>query len=85
MQIGGCEAFTSRVNPLAMTLDQYLSLPGSPTNAEFGARCEPRLSGVSVGRIRKGDQNITLDTMRAIILASGGKVTAEGLMIRRAA
>jgi hypothetical protein len=68
-----------------MTLDQYLSLPDAPTNAEFGARCQPPLSGVSVGRIRKGVQNITLDTMRAIILASGGKVTAEGLLIRKEA
>lgn len=68
-----------------MTLDQYLSLPGSPTNAEFGARCEPPLSGVSVGRIRKGHQNITVDTMRAIILASGGQVTAEGLLMRKEA
>lgn len=68
-----------------MTLDQYLSLNGSPTNAEFGARCQPPLSGASVGRIRKGTQNITVDTMRAIILASGGKVTAEGLLIRKEA
>jgi hypothetical protein len=68
-----------------MTLDQYLNLPGSPSNAEFGARCQPPLSGVSVGRIRKGTQNITVDTMRAIILASGGKVTAEGLLIRKEA
>jgi hypothetical protein len=68
-----------------MTLDQYLSLPGSPTNADFGARCDPALSGVSIWRIRKGQQNITVDTMRAIILASGGQVTAEGLLIRREA
>jgi hypothetical protein len=68
-----------------MTLDQYLNLPGSPSNAEFGARCQPQLSGVSIGRIRKGTQNITVDTMRAIILASGGKVTAEGLLIRKEA
>lgn len=66
-----------------MTLDQYLSEPGSPTNTDFGARCSPKLSGVSVWRIRRGEQNITVDTMRSIILASGGKVTAEGLLIRR--
>ena len=65
-----------------MTLDQYLSLPGSPTNADFGERCDPKLSGVSIWRIRRGEQNITVDTMRSIILASGGKVTAEGLLIR---
>lgn len=68
-----------------MTLDQYLSLPGSPTNADFGARCQPSLSGASISRIRKGTQNITVDTMRSIILASGGQVTAEGLLIRAAA
>lgn len=68
-----------------MTLDQYLSLPGSPTNAEFGVRCDPPLSGASVGRIRKGAQNITVDTMRSIILASGGNVTAEGLLMRKQA
>lgn len=68
-----------------MTLDQYLSLPDSPTNEEFGRRCTPQLSGASVGRIRKGQQNITLDTIRSIILASGGKVTAEGLLVRNAA
>lgn len=68
-----------------MTLDQYLSSPGSPTNEEFGRRCDPPLSGVSIWRIRQGAQNITLDTMRSIILASGGQVTAEGLLIRKAA
>lgn len=68
-----------------MTLDQYLSLQGSPTNEEFGKRCDPPLSGVSIWRIRQGKQNITVDTMRSIILASGGQVTAEGLLIRREA
>jgi hypothetical protein len=68
-----------------MTLDQYLSLPGSPTNEKFGELCDPKLSGVSISRIRKGTQNITRDTMRSIILASGGKVTAESLLIRREA
>lgn len=66
-----------------MTLDQYLSSPGSPTNADFGSRCVPPLSGASISRIRKGAQNITVDTMRSIILASGGQVTAEGLLVRR--
>lgn len=68
-----------------MTLDQYLSLPGSPTNADFGARCQPPLSGASIGRIRRGTQNITVDTMRAIIEASGGVVSAEGLLLRKEA
>jgi hypothetical protein len=68
-----------------MTLDQYLKLPTSPTAADFGARCDPPISEASISRIRKGGQNITLDTVRAIIIASGGKVTAEGLLIRREA
>ena len=68
-----------------MTLDQYLNLPGSPNADEFGRRCDPPLSGASISRIRKGEQNITVDTMRAIILASGGQVTAEGLLVRKAA
>ena len=61
-----------------MTLDEYLREPDSPNNGDFGARCSPPLSGASIGRIRRGDQNITLRTMRSIIVASGGKVTAEG-------
>lgn len=68
-----------------MTLDQYLKLPDAPTAADFGARCDPPLSEASISRIRKGDQNITVDTMRSIILASGGKVSAEGLLVRKAA
>lgn len=68
-----------------MTLDQYLRLPNSPNATEFGSRCDPPLSAVSISRIRRGGQNITLDTMRSIILASGGKVTAEGLLVRKAA
>lgn len=68
-----------------MTLDQYLDLPDTPNNSEFGALCDPPLSGASIGRIRKGTQNITVDTMRSIILASGGQVTAQGLLHRRIA
>jgi hypothetical protein len=63
-----------------MTLDQYLSLPGSPTASEFGDRCDPKISGASISRIRRGEQNITRETMRAIIEASGGFVTADGLV-----
>ncbi|MES2752777.1 MAG: hypothetical protein V4661_15520 [Pseudomonadota bacterium] len=62
-----------------MTLDQFLNLPGSPSVAEFGQKCDPPLSAVSVWRIRNGRQNITRDTMRSIIAASGNIVTADGL------
>lgn len=63
-----------------MTLDQFLNLPGSPTNEEFGKRCDPPLSGASIGRIRRGEQNITRETIRNIIVASNGIVTADGLV-----
>lgn len=63
-----------------MTLDQYLSLPGSPTAAEFGALCKPPITEASISRIRRRLQNLSRDKMRAIIEASGGKVTAEGLI-----
>jgi hypothetical protein len=63
-----------------MTLDQYLNLSDSPTASEFGAKCEPPISGASISRIRRGEQNITRETMIAIIRASGGLVTADGLV-----
>ena len=63
-----------------MTLDQFLNLPGAPTASEFGGRCVPPISGASISRIRRGEQNITRETMRAIIAASGGLITADGLV-----
>lgn len=63
-----------------MTLDQYLSLPGSPTAAEFGAMCVPTLSEASISRIRRGGQNVTRDTMLSIMGASGNLVSADGLL-----
>lgn len=68
-----------------MTLDQFLRLPGSPTAAEFGARCTPPISEASISRIRKGEQNISRDIMLAIIEASGGIISAEGLIRAKAA
>lgn len=68
-----------------MTLDQYLSLPGSPNNSDFGARCNPPLTGASISRIRRGLQNISIETMRSIIAASDGIVTADGLIRAKAA
>lgn len=61
-----------------MTLDQYLRSDGAPTAAEFGAKVG--LAEASISRIRKGQQNITRDTMVAIIEASDGKVTADALV-----
>lgn len=63
-----------------MTLDQYLSLDGSPTATEFGARCLPPLSGASISRIRRGEQNVTRNVMQSIIVASKGMVTPDGLV-----
>lgn len=63
-----------------MTLDQFLKLPGSPTAAEFGAKCAPPISEGSISRIRRGEQNISRSVMLAIIEASGRMVTPEGLL-----
>lgn len=68
-----------------MTLDEYLRLDDAPTAAEFGARCEPPISAGSISRIRAGKQNVSRDTMLSIIEASGGLITAEGLVGRTAA
>lgn len=68
-----------------MTLDEYLSLPDSLTAAQLGAKCEPPISEATVSRIRRGLQNVTADVMLSIIVASGGVVTAEGLLSRRQA
>jgi len=63
-----------------MTLDQFLNLPGAPTAAEFGARCNPPISEGSISRIRRGGQNMTRDVMLAIIEASDRIVTPDGLL-----
>jgi plasmid maintenance system antidote protein VapI len=60
-----------------MTLDQYLNAE-SLTAAAFGERVD--LSEASVSRIRRGEQNITRDVMLRIIAASGGLITADGLV-----
>jgi plasmid maintenance system antidote protein VapI len=64
-----------------MTLDEYLDAEGI-TAADFGKLVS--ISEASVSRIRKGTQNITRDLMREIIGASGGKVTANGLLVEQA-
>lgn len=68
-----------------MTLDQYLALPGSPNASEFGAMCDPPLSEASISRIRRGEQNMTRDTIRSIMAASGNLITAEALVGKAAA
>lgn len=66
-----------------MTLDQYLKLSDSPNAAQLGAMCDPPISEATISRIRQGNQNMTADMMRRIIAASGGMVTAEGLLAKR--
>lgn len=65
-----------------MTLDQFLYSEGL-TAAEFGAKCSPPISEASISRIRRGEQNISRDVILRIIAASGGKVTADGLVRRQ--
>lgn len=60
-----------------MTLDQYLR-DNQISAADFAAKLN--LSEASLSRIRRGDQNITRETIRQIVEASGGEVTAECLV-----
>ena len=60
-----------------MDLDSYLReerISGADFAAQLG------MSEASLSRIRRGDQNITRETIRSIVEASGGKVTAEALV-----
>lgn len=63
---------------MSMSLDQFLSSDGAPTAAEFAE--EVGVSAMSIGRIRRGEQNITRDLMRRIILASKGRISADSLV-----
>ena len=60
-----------------MDLDSYLR-EDRISGADFAAQLG--MSEASLSRIRRGDQNITRETIRAIVAASGGKVTAEALV-----
>lgn len=66
-----------------MDLNQYLTAENI-TAADFGARMVPPMSEASLSRIRRGEQNISLDVVRRIIEASGGKVTADALVEQKA-
>ena len=65
-----------------MTLTQYMD-KHKVTLAELSDRTG--LSAASLSRISKGQQNISLDTARAIVAATGGKVTLNDLASLRAA
>jgi DNA-binding transcriptional regulator YdaS (Cro superfamily) len=60
-----------------MTIDQYLCL--HKMNASDFARIVP-ISETSLSRARKGEQNITRDVMLAIMKASDGLITADGIL-----
>lgn len=59
-----------------MTLDQYLKL-GTDTAAGLAERCG--ISAVSISRVRRGRQNITLSLARKIEAETGGQVTIADL------
>ena len=64
-----------------MDLDTYLrevSIDARQFAAQIG------MTEASLSRIRRGQQNITRDTMKRIIAASGGKVTLESLVFPHA-
>lgn len=63
-----------------MTLDQYLETTGK-TAAAFGDMIG--ISGASVSRIKKGEQNITLDLARDIVNSTGGAVSIFDLLQMR--
>jgi len=63
-----------------MTLNKYLAT-ASITAADFGILVG--LSGASMSRIRKGEQNITLDLAGLIEDKSGGKVRVADLLQTR--
>ena len=65
-----------------MTLEQYLTGKGDTATA-LAERCG--ISPASMSRIRKGEQNISLDLASIIVSQTGGKVTLNDLATGRAA
>jgi hypothetical protein len=64
-----------------MTLDEYL-VGSDKTAAELSR--ETGLSAASITRIRRGEQNISIDVARLIVDATRGAVTADDLLRARA-
>jgi len=60
-----------------MTLDAYLN-SGAMTPAELARKSG--LSAPSISRILFGEQNASHDAIKAIVKATGGKVTAHDLI-----
>lgn len=65
-----------------MTLDEYLR-DHPITATAFADRIGK--SAASVTRIRRGEQNISLELASRIVSATGGKVTLEDLAMTKAA
>ena len=61
-----------------MDLDTYLKTSGV-SGATFAERIG--ISGASVTRIRRGEQNISLELAQRIVTATGGKVSLEALAL----
>lgn len=65
-----------------MTLDEYLRTSDDTADA-LAARVG--MSKASMSRTRKGKQNLSMDTIAAIVRETKGKVTADDLLIAREA
>lgn len=65
-----------------MSLDEFLRRDATSAKALAAAL---GISEASLSRIRRGEQNITRETIRAIVEAIGGAVTAEELVFAEAA
>lgn len=64
----------------AMTLDDFLTT-GDMSAADLAR--ETGLSAASITRIRRGEQNISIDVAQLIVAATGGQVTADDLLRAR--
>lgn len=62
---------------MGMTLDDYLRTDGVSAKA---LAAELHISEASLSRIRRGEQNITRETIRQIVEATAGAVTADDLV-----
>lgn len=60
-----------------MTLDEYLAQPGMTATQLAQAA---NSSSASISRILYGEMQPSADTMRAIVEATGGRVTADDLL-----
>ena len=62
---------------MTMTLDDYLSKHG---NGEADLAAKAKTSAASINRILHGEQKPSHEMMKAIVVATGGEVTADDLL-----